>query len=170
MTASMACLHYLSQKCGNPTMCMKLADGVFWPSPSRKLFDDCVHGIEEPSHKTLQQLFNKGGGHEPKTVLPAKGAVLFRRKVNKLKKMAPRSMAENSGTLIASGNDVRSSNPDIAVNATEHSFGCCTQPMAHTEPTASSCQKVESGDISEFLCPNFYAWRSRMNDVPSRLK
>lgn len=33
LTASMACLHYLSQNCGNATTCMELADGMFWLPP-----------------------------------------------------------------------------------------------------------------------------------------
>lgn len=147
LTASVACLSHLSQKCGMGSTCSKLAGHVFWPPPSPNLFDDCVHGNEEPCHKTLQQLINKEG-HESKTVIPAEGAVLFGCKVNKLKKKAPQPIAEKLSKL--SGSVFGSSKPGITVNGTEHSSDYCSQPLAHTEITASSSQAVENGNLSEF--------------------
>lgn len=151
LTASMVCLSHLSQKCGEGTTCLKLADHVFWPPPLPNLFDDCAHGAEEPCHKTPQQLQLVGKkGNEATTNLPAEGAVLFGRKVNKLKKKAPQPGAKKSSKPMASANIVGSPNPDIALNFTEHSSGYCSQPLLCTESTASSSQAVENGALPEF--------------------
>lgn len=149
LTASVACLSHLSHKCGMGSTCSKLADHVFWPPPSPNLFDDCVHGSEEPCHKTLQQLINKEG-HESKTVIPAEGAVLFGCKINKLKKKKPQPIAEKSSKLMASGSFFGSLKPGRSVNGTEKSSDYSSQPFAHTEMTASSSQAVENGDLSRF--------------------
>ncbi|MCJ1427100.1 hypothetical protein MMC29_005003, partial [Sticta canariensis] len=102
-----------------PVLAYRGLGEIIQPAQPGSLCPNCIprsEGIEEPCHQTLQQLVNKGWGHEPNTILPAEGAVLFVHKVNKLKEMAPRSMAKNSGTLIVSGNVLGSSNPGIGIN------------------------------------------------------
>lgn len=135
LTASVACLSYLSQKCGMGTTCAKLADHVFWPPPSSNLFDDCIHGIEGPCHKTLQQLVKKEG-HESKTIVPPEGAVLFGLKMNK-----SWSKSRISGSVSGS------SKLDIATTIKDHSNGDCSQSVTQIEPLSSSGQALGNGDL-----------------------
>lgn len=149
LTASVACLRYLSQKRGMGVTCTKLADHVFWPPPSPNLFDDCSHGIERPCHKALQQLVKKEC-HGSTAAVPAEGAVFFGHKIKKLKMKVPKCPVKISSTLTANGHNVECTNQGVVLNATQSSPACYSQPLAQGEPRVSSSQMAHSEEIPGF--------------------
>lgn len=147
LTASVACLRHLSQKCGMGGACTKLADRVFWPSPPPGLFDDCTHGDEKSCPKTLQRLVPKEV-HGPTTAVPAQGAVLFGHRTNKLKKKVPHSAVKKVSKQAANGHVVESANQGSVVNATHRSPGHNSHLLANGEPTIPAAYSEDIAGLS----------------------
>ena len=87
LTASAACLQQLSKKRGMNQGCHKLTETQFWQPPGDLLFQDCAHNATSQCTKLPQQLvpYGKVDQSSP-TETPEKGAVIFGKSTNKLRK------------------------------------------------------------------------------------